>query len=333
MSLRSRTTLLATAALALAGLFATVPGTAVAQNGTACAFESPSTSLDHRVVDYDLRPSGFEFKSRSEDTTNTLQGSFDLATARVHMQVEGLEAATPARMTLEYASIVEFRDLDGDGRLGLGDEVVREVALPGKAGASIQAVPRMQAGAYESLARYPLNGTGLLSGVAELRFVVLADATTIAGEQRSPGRVFVEVAVESFSFARNDTRLAVKARQYGGTNLSAASDEVVSESPAGRLSYRWSRCVGRDGTMLPVGPVVVEYPSGAAPRTATVFAFPDGDRIEHASSLGLAPEPPEPQVFDVTALLPSGNAWIFAAATVGAAAMIVATAWRRVRGA
>lgn len=331
MSLRKRSPVLAIVAVALAGVLVTVFPGAVSQGDSACTFESPSTSLENRVVDYDLSPSGFEFVSRSEVTTNTLRGSFDLRSARVQIQAEGLGFAMPVRMTVEYASVVEFRDADGDGRLGLGDEVVRELSLATARGASLHTVPRMQAGSYESLARYPLNVSGLFSGVAEVRFVILSVATSVEGEQRSPGRLFMEVAVDSFPFARNDTRLAVKVRQYGGSDLSAASDEIVSGTDGGRLSYRWSRCVGRDGTMLPVGPVVLEYPSGAAPRTATVFAFPDGDRIEHASSLGLAPASVEVAGFDVETFLPTGNGWIFGAAAVGASGMIVATAWRRVR--
>lgn len=236
------------------------------------------------------------------------------------------------RLTLEYASVVEFRDMDGDGRLGIGDDVVRELVLSTAPGATLQSVPRMQSGSYESVARYPLNGTGLLPGVAEIRFIVLSEPATIEGETRSPSRVFIEAAVDSFPFQRNDTRLAVKVRQTGGTNLSAASDEIVSESAGGRLSYRWSRCVGRDGATLPVGPVVVEYPSGAAPRTATVFALPDGERIEHITSVGLAPAPTRPQGFEVADFLPSGNWLVFGATALAASGTILVSAWRRVRG-
>ncbi|HEX9816237.1 MAG TPA: hypothetical protein VGB18_04595 [Candidatus Thermoplasmatota archaeon] len=332
MSLRTRTTLLATALLGLGGLFLSASSSVDAQVASACAFEPTGSLKDRRVVDFDLAPTSFRFTSRSEDTTNTMRGSFDLGTARFHVQAETIDATTPIRLTLEYASVVEFRDMDGDGRLGLGDDVVRELALPGAAGATLHSVPRMHAGSYETVARYPLNASALLSGVAELRFIVLSEPATFAGEPHWPSRVFVEASVDNFPSARNDTRLAVKVRQTGGANLTAASDEIVSEGPGGRLSYRWSRCVGRDGAMLPVGPVVVEYPSGATPRTATVFALPYGDRIEHASSIGLSPGAVGPERFDMTSLLPSGNGLVFGTSAVAASALVLVSAWRRIRG-
>ncbi len=299
---------------------------------SACSFEPQTASSARRVVDFDLDTARFQFTSRSEDAANTLRGSFDLDTARFQLQAEQSGAATPVRLTLEYASVVEFRDMDGDGRLGLGDDIVRELVLSAAAGATLHSVPRMQSGSYESVARYPLNGTGLLPGVAEIRFIVLSEPASIGGETRSPSRVFVEAAVDSFPFQRNDTRLAVKVRQTGGTNLSAGSDEIVSEGVGGRISYRWSRCVGREGATLPVGPVVVEYPSGAAPRTATVFALPDGERIEHMTSVGLAPSPTGPEGVEVTDFLPGGHWLVFGATAVVASATILVSAWRRVRG-
>jgi hypothetical protein len=297
-----------------------------------CGFESPDVGLAARSVEFGVAPTAFDFASRSILGSNVLLGNFDLDAARLVLQLDEEDGSEPVRLSLEYVSAVEFRDQDGDGRLGLGDDIVREITLADAAGATLHAIPRLRAQSHEALARYPLNASNLLSGVLEIRFVVSAVPESIAGETRSPERVFIEASVDGFPFQRNDTRLALRVRQQGNADLSAENDEVVSAGEGGRLSYRWSRCVERDQGTGAVGPVVLEYPSGTNPRTTTVFAYPYGETITHATSAGIAKEAVDPDGFDVAQLLPGGNWLTFGAAALGATAAIGATAWRRIRG-
>ncbi|HLE47601.1 MAG TPA: hypothetical protein VI818_04825, partial [Candidatus Thermoplasmatota archaeon] len=302
-----------------------------------------STGLWELEADHDAGQFRSALRSR-EDPTRTFAASFRLDGARLVVAVSngtGLNASR-ATTTVETRGLHEFRDRDGDGRFGPGDESRRRYDLGAVAGATLQVLGRVDGG-YDAVAIYPVNASARsdlpvgkappLPGQLRLSFVVLEAAALVEGQWIPPTRVVLNAAVLNFPFVENDTRLAIEIRIEGMPASVRIADGFAARHGHATSDYQWAPCAALEGSPFPNQLLVVDDggPGEGAGATA-LFGYPASDEVRQefaASGAWSAPAsltPPLP----LAPIL--GDLALFLSAALGSVLLVAATSWRRFRG-
>jgi hypothetical protein len=191
------------------------------------------------TVDVDLQttPAGFTAVGQQDGTRFQLE--YDLASAVVTYALRSDAADAEAGLVLDIVGVAEFRDRDGDGRYGLGDETVRIHRLAG--------IPNATAtvGDREAEAYYPwAPSSGLVDrithpGGVHVRFQ-FAEHTPLPG-------VSMDVRFDRVPRTEEGTLFALLMDVRGVADTDGARTLAVAGDGADAL-LRWQG--------PPVGPVV-----------------------------------------------------------------------------
>ena len=263
-------------------------------------------------------PAGGGFAVRSvRDSAladDLLQADYDAAAAQLTVRLSGSEPG-PADLdaVLGLRAVTEFRDLDGDGRLGPGDEVVRRVAIPGTP--AIGHVEPLPQGGWRASAVHtlPAASTGLAAGPARLELVL--DARAAPEDGKSPTRLDLAVRVLD-GWARNGTHLALETSVASDpAPLALGADAVRLGSGGLSLAAAW-----QDGR----GTVTEASGQSAA---SFVRSQPAGPDVTFPATVSAAWRP----AADASGGAVGSPGFYVGAAIVGMAALAV-PAWKRLHG-
>ncbi len=260
-------------------------------------------------------PTGSGFALRSERASgladDEMSATYDAQAARLDV---GLSASAPedaeAGLALVLHGVTEYRDLDGDGRLGPADEVVRRVAVAGTP--AVGSAEGLPGGGWRATSVHTLSPANLAAGPTRLEVAV--EARPDATDGRAPTRLDVAVRLLD-GWARNGTHLALEA--------GLDSDSV----PAG---------VGADSARVGDGPLdlALAWQDGrgtvteaVAPRTATfVRSQPAGNDVTFPAAVSAAWRPTAEPGGGA-----AGSVAFYLGAAAVAAAAVAVPAWRRLR--
>ena len=324
--------------LILIMLLAVVPTTAMAAgppDGAGAGNGSGQGGPPDRDVDVDLEPKRARIRSTVQGSDGGGAGGdaldYEIKATNmltVQMQYRNQAEAEHAnvQMTVTFRKMVEY-DIDGDGQLGPGDEIVSTYDLekakwddlkhsdePADGGKMMHTITvRTQDGVF-----------AMVSKTTETR------TQTQSGEV-SPNLMKIDLVVEDFPWIRTTTRLALHATvQTGGTITHIADPaqrEYIGENEAGIETdedgdigfYTWMRSADVDGAANQVRARVTNDAEG----TAINFNYAQGDSIVHDPKLGVPMV--DAGLFDVMErLMP-----YLAAIGLGAVVIGAAVYWRK----
>lgn len=299
----------ALAALALLLTLGTMPACAAAS--------SQDWTSDDRTVTAWPQGGGFTVRSTRDSGAGSdeIDAAYDAqaASLRVALQATSPDTASMA-VSLSLRAVSEFRDTDGDGRLGPGEEVVRRVAIPGTpAVASLEATPD---GGWRATSTHSLPATadGGAPTLAQPRLEVTVEARGQDTAGMDPTQLSVDLRLLD-GWALNGTHLALEAdyaTDQPPESVSADTARVREHSLS--LDTAW-----QDGQ----GTVV----EGSDPRTVSfVRAQPAGHVVAFPLAVAAAWHPSS-----LGGHAPSGSVLLYVGAAVLASAAIAYPAWRRLR--
>jgi hypothetical protein len=291
--------------------------------------EAPS-SLDYEVHRFD----GFDYRVQIGGPHGPeFQGSFAVDEARLNLSYRATPNATEGprsvNLSMQLDGVYEFRDLDGNGRFDLGDELVRFERVDESTRGTVQHVDAP--GRIEGFrASYPVGDRGFL---AYTSYVAPEVAFLTDGRPVQPMGTEVSVTLGDLDFEGEDTRFAVAWR--------LESDEVDRKSPReirvsgdrANLLYTWRANADRDGASLPISTSVVEQhvnrSSGPRTEAVIVHAVPPGDSVQLADGFEVhlpAPDEPGPEFAESL-----GEPRTFVAGLLAAVVLVGGNAWRKIR--
>lgn len=285
-------------------------------------------------VSKDVNPdTGFAYTAtRTQgDTPARMTGIFNLEDTKLELryrapppdQADPDETIRSVNLTLRLSAVYEFRDVNGNDRFDLGDEVVRADPISPSQRARVEPIdgPGLIEGAR---AIYPLENIGRL--VFETRTSPrpepLGDRNVYA-----PGPA-LNITLEESQPIEDDTHLAVLVR-LGDTGLEHVAQHTIhAEGNGARALFEWTGNATSDDRVVPVSETVLEQRVRSqtdgqeeilvAWSTATdgTIQHPVDVRIEHTESTvdrALAIVKGDPLLFTIGLILTVGligaSAW------------------------
>ncbi|MFA5945008.1 MAG: hypothetical protein WC876_11155 [Candidatus Thermoplasmatota archaeon] len=214
---------------------------------------------EERDLSFTLDPDGFQFTSERHSRLgdDRLVGTFD-ATAAVltyDFAATGPGNATELRVGLAWQALVEFRDLDHDGRFGLADEAVQTLAVPSLP-VTVATTPNLP-GRHSALVTYalPINTsksplpTGQAigpQGTLRIEFTVVSASIGAGAAAQSPLDVAFQVEVSDFPYDSSGTLLALVA-QGSGKDLEPGLLGLAMAADGLSTSVSWAKGGRADG--------------------------------------------------------------------------------------
>lgn len=307
--------------------------------GAAEAEEDTAWRLEARELDVRDNPSGFTFTSRRDSAlgTDTLSGGFDANRAELTTALRADEPEPASlRMSVAWASLVEYRDADGDGQYGLADETVQEVAiapLPHQTamtpvlggGRSVTVVYALPENASDD---GPVIG-GLPSprGSLRLSFTLVPAPGSVGGSGLEPTAVGLATEVRDFPFQAGDTLLAVTAQVSTEAAPLEPQDGALAAA-TGRHSWvaAWTPRATTDGSEVLAGWAALASDAGHA---TAVLSLPRGDSVSQDGSVSA--HRLRADVVEALRDLPPGDWRFYAVGLAGAAVALGVPSLRRLR--
>lgn len=261
---------------------------------------------------------GFRYEASVEDDEReqAIEIEFDArsATIRVEHENETRAESRETAIVVRLRQLVEYRDLDGDGRFTSADEAVQRHAVQDLPVRTRQAAVPGTSVSVE----YTLAAGGVLA--LDFRAVPSHGAA-----------VKFDVRIEGYPFLENGTRLALETITSSSVEIDLEDDdEGLSSSAQGGAYYRWITQADVDGTAQTVAVSVVETKGGETAEHVVTFNYPAGRRILHDPEVGF--EKALAAVRDVAERLVRGDARLFAVGVALAATLVVATTLLKLRG-
>jgi hypothetical protein len=286
--------------LILIMLLAVVPTTAMAAgppDGAGAGNGPGQGGQPDRDVDVDMEPKRALIRS----TVSGSDGGGDAlnyeiqATNKLTVQMQYRNQAETqqanVQMTVTFRQMLEYEDVDGDGQLGPGDEIVSTYDLEKAKWDDLEYADEPADGGkmlHTITARTQDGVFAMVSKTTETR------TQTQIGEV-SPNLMKIDLVVEDFPWTRTTTRMALHAtvqtegpvthiadpahREYMGEN--EAGIETVEDGDTG--FYTWLRSANVDGEANQVRARVTNDAEG----TAITFNYAQGDSIVHDPKLGV----------------------------------------------
>jgi hypothetical protein len=297
------TTLAAVLLLVIIMMLAIVPASTLAA-GPPDGAGSGNGGMGHggpdRDVEVDMEPKRARIRSTVSGSDGGSGGGdaldYDIQAGNrltVEMQYRNKAEAQQAnvQMTVTFHQMIEYEDLDDDGQLGPGDEVVSTYDLETASWDDL--VHGEEAGedgkmVHTITARTSDGVFAMVSHTTETR-------TMTQHGEISPNLMKIDLVVEDFPWTRTTTRLALQAtigtegpvthigdpaqREYMGDN--EAGIETLEDGDVG--FYTWVRSADVDGASSQVRARVIEDGEG----TTLQFDYEQGASILHDPKLGV----------------------------------------------
>lgn len=278
--------------LAAAVLLTLVPTLAQAQSPSFAA-RDPSWGAEERDLGFTYDFAGFTITSSRNSTAAqdnwTLQ--FDARAALLRLTANGTrpDGATGTALSVRLRSLVEFQDLDGDGRLGLGDPVLQQLLFAEGSSGWIETVRRAD-GSLEPVAHYWLKGARV-----DVQFHPTRNGTI--GSGGSPVATPFDVAVSSFPYlSDNRTYLALELRVE--SPVAVVGDALGTMDGPLRSFLAWS-APRADGNATALGVTMQRYLGQPAPQWLLTVSQPRDTVAPLSLVLGVARVPPSDTIPEI----------------------------------
>lgn len=224
---------------------------------------------------------GFAATSRAADGGDLLRVSYDAVAGHLRVAYEPTQTnLTPMQLDLDLHALVEFEDLDGDGRLSLGDPLVQQVRLEGLRYMEFDA--RRADGFHNITYRYPLPPA--YTGNLIVSFLLPENASAVAN--RSTAAVHVEHRLRGFAFQGSDSLVALHTRLTSDLGVRVTSGAVESATSHQAGLYAWEQSVADGNGTQDLGVTAQPYGPGGG-EALVVFAYGHGADVRHGLSLGV----------------------------------------------
>ncbi len=246
---------------------------------------------EERDLAFTLDPGGFHFASdrHSDLGDDRLVGSFEATPAVLSYALAATSPgnATALNVALTWQALVEFRDVDGDGRFGLADDAVQTIAVPGLP-ATVTATPNLP-GRHSVLITYalPLNTSkGPLptgqppgpQGTMRLGFTVVAAPSGVGDAAQGPLDVAFQVEVSEFPYESSGTLLALVA-QASSREFQSRPLGVTTASDGLSTDVSWAKVGRADGSTFDTALSTLVQEPGKATMS---IVFPSARDVEQA---------------------------------------------------
>ncbi|MEK6975806.1 MAG: hypothetical protein AABY18_05640 [Candidatus Thermoplasmatota archaeon] len=295
-----------------------------------------------RALDVQATATGFSFTSSRNSAlgSDRITGSFDADAARLAVRLD-VDRPAPALVSVDLAwtHLVEYRDGNADGHLGLGDVAQQSVPVGALEHTSVLVTPRLDGG-HEAAITYtlpaneskpdPLLGSGLPAAAGTLRLAFTLRPAAAAAGDLPPTRIDLAVEVTDFPFRAADSRLALVGDV--GTGLGGVLGPTLNGLAATSGNHTWTLAWAAEGRADGRQAVGGGHSLSSTDRQATaVLSLPRGDNVAHEGSLAAARTSTAP----VVALpdLPPGDWRFYALGLAGAVVALGVPSLRRLRGA
>lgn len=295
------------------------------------AFVIDAWARETRALRYERHESLLQFtSSRASDLgEDEIRGRFDVQSLQLNHLFVSTEPgnATALSYQFSFAALVEFQDVDGNGRFDLGDTVVNRTSLPGREKTTLEVEPRLDGG-FRASVKVPLNESeesGLIpfgnQDAAASQFVLeiqLAPAAVESGDRLArPTETLLDFRLVGFPTTRNGTRVALEIRAQSSAELEAQVDRLAAFQSVFSTSYAWSPRAEVDGESVALGASVLETPRGApggesGQEVAILLAFPTGRSAQAETTAGVQRyQFPATGPADLVLPAPPGNLGLF----------------------
>lgn len=295
--------------LAVAALLLGLPALASAASG------ADAWSRGERTVTAWPDGGGFTLRSSRDSAAGTDEIAADYDAQSASLRV-ALQATSPDDASLGLAlalrAVSEFRDADGDGRLGPTEEVLRRIPVPGTP--AVASVTALTGGGWRAVTTHTLPGTA--SGTATLaspRLEVALEARPAPDGGAAPTQLDLDVRLLD-GWALNGTHLALEAGYATDDAPVVSADTARVREDQLSLDASWQDGLG----------TVVE---GSDPRSVSfVRSQPASQAVSFPLAFAAAFHPE-----GSGGPSPGGSALLYVGAAMMAAAAIAYPAWRRLR--
>lgn len=283
--------------------------------------EDVAWRLDARVVAMAAQGDAFTFSSSraSELGDDLLSGAFQPDPPRLQARFTAQDPdPTEAVLQVEWRELVEYRDADGDGRLGLADPVVQRIPLAGLS-SSTAVAPVLGGRSATVTYTLPSNSSGssplpVPGDDPTLRIIVtlVGSPATIGGRSLVPTDLGLAVQLHRFPYADDSSLVALVSEVASPAAVETGSGQVGVEAQA--LSFRLGWDAARaDGVASPASATATSASPG---RAQMVQSLPRGDDASQDGSIRTQ----RWTAADVLEALPPGD-WRFYALGVAAVAV------------
>lgn len=230
-----------------------------------------------------LRVDEDEAEFRSENLERDDEDRLDLrykgreGLLRLALQRPGTDNATPSLavdLTVQVPHLLEYRDLNGNGRYDLTDLVVQVV--------DVRAVPLNLSSAHLTGGERLVANYTLPQGGA---FLVV---TTLTGSPDTR-EAKVDFEIHRFPYQAPDTALALRADvATTAPGLTASGSGITATAPGHEAYFRWMDKAVVDAITRPVGAASYRIEDGnGTTHHAVYLSYPRGENIVHDPTLGV----------------------------------------------
>ena len=195
---------------------------------------------------------------------HNITGAFDADAATLDFAVDGLD-----RLGLDLEAVLEFQDLDGDGRLSLGDPIVQRFAFADLRASS------MRVDETDGATTVTVQYTGFSFNAP--RLTVTLRLVGAADDHQAPTEAVLGLRIDSCRFqSDNATQAAIDLR--GHRVLDLRGDAAVRESFPWLAYQAWGN--ETDPTLQPYG-------ADGGSETLMVFSAPREQTLDETLTLGV----------------------------------------------
>lgn len=259
---------------------------------------------------------GFAVRSMRESSLgqDEIDATYDSATAELSVTLDVQEPQdSDVVAVLGLGALTEFRDVDGDGRLGPADEVVRRVPIAGTP--AVGAIEALADGGWRATSTHSLPTATSSSGIATPRLEFVVEVRSAVDDGKQPTRLDVSARVLD-GWTRNGTHLALETTLDGDEAPRDVGADAASVDEDGlELALTWQD--GRGTAVEGSDPASVDF----------VRSQPASHLVEFPVVMSASWHP----VTDAKHA-PGGNVLLYVGAALVAVAALALPAWRRLHG-
>lgn len=261
------------------------------------ADEDANWAREERTLEFTHDEDGFFYQSHrvSNLGEDLIEGTFALDEATFTYRFVSTEPENETTLTadVQFARLVEYRDMNFDGRYGLGDRPVQTIRMPDVQGETMNVRGGVTDDVYRVDVVYPLNDSGIPVGGSEaldqqtltIEFVVAPTTHVEEGQTIQPTQAWFKVRVNNFDYQENDTRLAMVTGLTANRALDPADSQVRGVEGFHDVVYRW-QASSSSGLLRDVHLVQDTAAGDAAAQTADViFSYARGPQAGHSASV------------------------------------------------
>lgn len=261
-------------------------------------------------VETDDEGVSFELERETRATEDKIEAGFDFEDATFEVEYEAEEGGNETELSLEvqFQTLVEYRDTDGDGRYSPGDEVVSAYALGDESedfdvdGRATWQTPTVSDIAQDNKTGKRIDAPAAIgNGTFGLRFYVFGDFVDLGDASLEPTSIKVDIIIEDYPYQADDTALALILETESKSeferdhdDLDDDEDGVAAGARSGTrnvsLVFSWKTFADVDGVSTDVHTTTLgskqEMESdedGSERKVEGLFAlsYARGDRIVH----------------------------------------------------